>query len=212
MGRSGRVGKDATRQTWADDVVSLLTTLFDKPVFLVGHSLGGWVTAAVASQHPELVSKIVLNEPFSGALSEVRKQESIVRHEAREARADLIRAATTPDDLIPMVRERYAGASEDSIGRIARMYFELDPALEAGRPGPPDEDEMFEQLFRSVESPTLMIYGSVEKGGIMSDDEANRVADLIPNSKLLSWPKVGHSPHIARNHDFIRALNRFWAE
>ena len=46
----------------------------------------------------------------------------------------------------------------------------------------------------------------------IADEEAERVVDLIPNSRLLSWPKVGHSPHIARNHDFIRAAKRFAAE
>ncbi|MDA1278591.1 MAG: alpha/beta hydrolase [Chloroflexi bacterium] len=212
MGRSGRYGAGSDRQTWADDIASAIPRLSSGPVVLVGHSLGGWVTAAVASRNPHLVSKAVLVEAFSGAQSEVRKRERQVRHEERQKRAALIRAAITPADLVPMVSERYDGASANSISRIARMYFELDPALEAGRPGPSDDSDMFESMFRSIQCPALIIYGSVANGGIMSDEEARRVADLIPDSKLLSWPKVGHSPHIARNHDFIRALNRFASE
>jgi pimeloyl-ACP methyl ester carboxylesterase len=92
------------------------------------------------------------------------------------------------------------------------MYFELDPVLEAGRLNPSDDFDQFESLLAAIECPVLIIRGNVEKGGIMSDEEAERVIDLIPNSRLLSWPKVGHSPHIARNHDFIRAAKRFAAE
>jgi pimeloyl-ACP methyl ester carboxylesterase len=77
---------------------------------------------------------------------------------------------------------------------------------------PSKDVDLFEDLFRAIQCPTLLIQGNVEKGGIMTDEEAARVIGLIPNSRLLSWPKVGHSPHIARNHDFIRAAKRFAAE
>jgi len=212
MGRSGRLGQKSERQIWADDLTTALPLIIDKPAILAGHSLGGWVTAAVASEHPDLVSRVILVEPYSGSSSEAGKKERQQRHEERMERADLIRQARTPDDLIPMVTARYAGASEGSIGYVTRMYFELDPALEEGRMSPSKDVDLFEDLFRAIQCPTLLIQGNVEKGGIMSDEEAARVIDLIPNSRLLSWPKVGHSPHIARNHDFIRAAKRFAAE
>ena len=212
MGRSGRLLPASERQASADDVAAAIPILSDQPVFLVGHSYGGWITAAVAGQHSELVSKIVLVEPYTGAQSEVRKQERMERHERRIERADQIRAARTPEDLIPMVKARYDGASEASIRRIARMYFELDPVMEAGRPNPREDNDTFDGIFTAIRCPMLLIRGAVENGGIMSDEEAERVVGLIPDSRDLSWPRVGHSPHIARNHDFIRAVKRFWTE
>lgn len=212
MGRSGRFGKSSRRQTWADDVASLTGRLSNTSVTLIGHSLGGWVTAAVAAQHPELVSKAVLVEPYTGAYSEVRKRERARRQEQRDRRAELIRMAATPEDLIPMVREQHNGATEDSVRRIARMWFELDPVLETGITNPSDDTETFDEIFSALKCPTLIIQGSTEKGGILSDEETDRVADLIPDSRTLRWPRVGHSPHIARNHDFIRAVKRFHAE
>ena len=212
MGRSGRFGMSPGRQVWADDVAVLTGRLSDRPVTLIGHSLGGWVAAAVAAQHPELVSKAVLVEPYSGAHSGVRREERARRDEHRERQAELIRSAITPADLIPAVRERYVDASEDSVQRIARMWFELDPILETGLTRPSDDTETFDEMFSAIRCPTLIVRGAVEKGGIMSNEEVARVAALIPDSRDLYWPRVGHSPHIARNHDFIRAVKRFHAE
>ena len=93
MGRSGRVGRSLRRQVWADDLALLLGELSDRPAVLGGHSLGGWVVAAVAAQHPELVAKAVLVEPYSGARSEVHRQERARRQAHRERRAELIRSA-----------------------------------------------------------------------------------------------------------------------
>jgi pimeloyl-ACP methyl ester carboxylesterase len=92
------------------------------------------------------------------------------------------------------------------------MWFELDPVLETGLTSPSGELETFDDMFSAIQCPTLIIRGAVEKGGILSDGESDRLTRLIPDSQTLSWPKVGHSPHIARNHDFIRALKRFHPE
>jgi pimeloyl-ACP methyl ester carboxylesterase len=49
-------------QSMADDVTGLLRQLDDGPVDLVGHSLGGLVACAIASAHPELVRRLVLED------------------------------------------------------------------------------------------------------------------------------------------------------
>jgi 3-oxoadipate enol-lactonase len=50
-------------QLMADDVVRFLDTLGLGPVALVGHSMGGVVAYVLASQHPERVSRLVLEDP-----------------------------------------------------------------------------------------------------------------------------------------------------
>lgn len=212
MGRSGRFGSGSSRQTWADDMAQLIDMLTARPVLLVGHSLGGWVTVAVAAQRPELVSRAVLVEPYSGSRSEVGSQERTRRQGQREQRAERIRSAVTPEDLVPEVKEQYGDASEDSVRRLARMWFEMDPVLETGLTSPSGNTETFDEIFSAVRCPTLIIQGAADKGGILSDGETDRIAGLIPDARVLRWPRVGHSPHIARNYDFIRALKRFGAE
>jgi pimeloyl-ACP methyl ester carboxylesterase len=49
-------------QLLADDVTGLLAQLGDQPIDLVGHSLGGLVACLVASSHPELIRRLVLED------------------------------------------------------------------------------------------------------------------------------------------------------
>jgi pimeloyl-ACP methyl ester carboxylesterase len=212
MGRSGRYGRNSDRQTWAEDVISVIKIITSKPMMLIGHSLGGWVAAAVSATCPELISKVVLVEPYSGAHSEVRKQAAKRPPEQRSLRAKQIRNAHRPEDLSIAVSKQYPGVSVDSIKRITHMWFQMDPGLEEAPVSSSEEKETFDEIFRNIKSSTLIINGSVVEGGILSEKETARIADLIPASRVLSWPKVGHSPHIARNHDFIRAVQRFWNE
>lgn len=209
MGRSGRYGKKSVRQTWADDVASAIAVLAKEPVVLVGHSLGGWVSAAIAAQYPDLISKAILVEPYTGAYSGVRKQSRQRPQSDRKTRAELIRSALTPKDLQQAVAKEYEGASDDSVRRIAKMWFEMDPDLEERPLSKSEETETFDDIFNSIECPTLIIQGSPDKGGILTDQETARVADLIGDSHVLKWPRVGHSPHIARDHDFVRAVKQF---
>jgi pimeloyl-ACP methyl ester carboxylesterase len=53
---------DYSIQAMADDVTGLLRQLDGRPVDLVGHSLGGLVACAIASAHPELVHRLVLED------------------------------------------------------------------------------------------------------------------------------------------------------
>jgi len=56
-------GDDLTLQQHADDLAAFIKSLNLGPVNLLGHARGALITMMVASQHPELVSKLVVAEP-----------------------------------------------------------------------------------------------------------------------------------------------------
>jgi pimeloyl-ACP methyl ester carboxylesterase len=98
---------------YAADVVALIEHLDAGPVLLVGHSLGGVVATAVAQQRPDLVVRLLLEDPplFEG--DDVRRASSPVaaffpmfvgavrdlqaRHAPVEEYAALVRSTTSPD-------------------------------------------------------------------------------------------------------------------
>ncbi|MCP4753374.1 MAG: alpha/beta hydrolase, partial [Proteobacteria bacterium] len=57
---------DLSFETMADDTAMLIRELkLDRPI-VVGHSMGGQMATILAGKHPDLVSKIVLEDPAYG--------------------------------------------------------------------------------------------------------------------------------------------------
>jgi pimeloyl-ACP methyl ester carboxylesterase len=100
---------------YAGDVVALIEHLDAGPVLLVGHSLGGVVATAVAQRRPDLVARLLLEDPplFEG--DDQRRATSPVasffplfvdavrdlqeRHAPVEDYVDLVRSTTSPEAL-----------------------------------------------------------------------------------------------------------------
>lgn len=60
----------ATMDAYADLIIALAKQITDKPVVLVGHSMGGMISLTIALKKPELVERMVLLCPtISGKLS-----------------------------------------------------------------------------------------------------------------------------------------------
>jgi pimeloyl-ACP methyl ester carboxylesterase len=108
---------------YAGDVVALIEHLDAGPVLLVGHSLGGVVATAVAQRRPDLVARLLLEDPplFEGD-AERRAASPVASFfplfvaavrdlQARQAPAEefeaLVRTTTSPD----AVAARAAGLS-----------------------------------------------------------------------------------------------------
>lgn len=123
-GESGHVGLDGyTAAAFAEDVAALIEHVDAGRALVVGHSLGGVVGTALAQSRPDLVARLLLEDPplFEG--DDARRAASPVasffplfvaavralqeRHAPIEEYEDLVRATTSPEH----VAERALGIS-----------------------------------------------------------------------------------------------------
>lgn len=65
----------STMEAMADELAKLLTDIRAQKYVLVGHSMGGYVSLALAKKHPDLIAGIGLLHSTAAADTEVRKQK-----------------------------------------------------------------------------------------------------------------------------------------
>lgn len=173
-------------------------------VSLSGESLGGWVSARFAQQHPDRVDKIVLNTA-GGTMAnpEVMKRIYTLSMEAAKdpswervrARLEWLMADPTmvADDLI---RTRQAIFEQPDWLRACESNMALQ-FMDVRRRNMLSDDDL-----RSIQAPTLVVWTTKDPSGPV--DEGRRMADLIPNSLFAVIEEAGHWPQYEQPEIFNR--------
>ena len=153
---------------------------------IMGHSLGALVTLYWASQRPSLAAALVVEDPS------LRVPPDIV--EAFDGWQQL--AALTPEQAAAWYRQEYPDWSDEDClrraetitstapGVFAEMRAEAQDALARGT-----TDRM--HILSSVQSPTLLLYGSAELGSMVAPADAERFVQIMPRGRAIQLPGPG---------------------
>ncbi|MFM1722062.1 alpha/beta hydrolase [Rhodococcus sp. PAM 2766] len=169
-----------------------------------GESLGGWVTARLAQQHPERVDRIALNT-MGGTMANPKVMERLLTlsmNAARDPSWENVRArlewlmadpAMVTDDLI---RTRQMIFQQPDWLMACQMNMALQDPETRARNMITDDD------LRGIEAPALVLWTTKDPSGPV--DEARRIASLIPNSTLAVMENCGHWPQYEDTATFDR--------
>ncbi|MGW6056578.1 alpha/beta fold hydrolase [Streptomyces sp. NPDC055189] len=180
------------------------------PLVLVGHSMGGMTTMALADHCPELIRERVVGVALvgtsSGRLGEVNfglpvAGMNAVRRllpgvlKALGSQADLVekgRRATA--DLFAGIIKRYSFSSKDvdpAISRFAERMIESTPIDVVAEFYPAfAEHDKTEALKHFAELPVLVLAG--DKDLVTPSEHSEVIADLLPDAELVLVPDAGH--------------------
>jgi pimeloyl-ACP methyl ester carboxylesterase len=202
-GRSGRAPAPYRATDMGDDVCALIQGCVQAPATLYGASLGGSVSAYVAARHPEWVTALVLlDPPFGRAIADAslargflplfqRRRELAARHYSpAEMRAEL-HPQTSPERRWALTLSQLDVALVDSLldGRVWDGY-DAD-AIAAG-----------------IHCPTLVLYGDVDKGGVLTPEDAEWLRATIPHCVVNHLP-MGHGPSPAQQPEMAMIICEF---
>lgn len=214
-----------SRSDMARHVIGLMDELSIETATIVGHSMGGTVTAYIAVQHPERVDKLVfvaggLFTASGQALDE--QQDSAPTSFGFLANIDpespaaigLIRAAVRPTTFTNLLSDAYY---DDSIltGEVTEGY-QRPLLLEGWASGflyylqaEETESITLEDLANAINVPMLYIWGEEDTWVSIGVGEA--MDRMIENDQFVRYPLVGHLPmeeNTAQfNADLIAFLN-----
>jgi pimeloyl-ACP methyl ester carboxylesterase len=190
--------------THADDAAALLQALAAAPATVVGWSGGGLTALHLASRHPALVSRLVLEEPpfqvFSNltpdAAAMIQRFEQLAGEgRLRDAAEAFLRFAlsyrtggTAFDTIAPALRESLLANAEA-----------LMPELQAG----PVEELTAEQV-QGIRCPVTCIVGELTPEVIVA--ATDRLVRLLPQARIIRIADAAHGIHIDQPERFVEAV------
>lgn len=176
-------------EEFVEHVIDVVSTQGLERFHLIGHSLGGQISASLAAQYPHLVDRLVLVSA-SGLFDETEDHSRFIIRKVNEGTLrQVVKSLVCPGRLTDaMVAEAlsYYGDKRRLSGmlRTARKSTKV-PITE---------------LARKIESPTLLFWG--EQDEIIPLAVGRKMAQLIPQSELVTYPESRHAPHMEHAQDF----------
>ncbi|HEX5688382.1 MAG TPA: alpha/beta fold hydrolase [Roseiflexaceae bacterium] len=215
-GRSPAPRTPPTIAGYADLVAELIESFTDQPVLLLGHSMGGQISATLALRHPLLVERMVLLNPaLSGRLS-TRVNLLLAPHILVE-RVPFMEwllyiLAQTPLDytdklLKPTSFAERARVSEEDYQRIrADARRRGQGRVRAACFGAMLEGDLRGRLGE-IEPPALVIWGAEDD--IVPLRDAGAVAEEWPDADLRLIPNAGHWPQFEQTDLTLKHIALF---
>lgn len=208
-GFSDRPDYDYEIAVYEKHVLGVMDTLGIAKASIVGMSLGAWVTARIALDHPDRVDKIILMSP-AGLIATA---ENMARIRAERTKAvqdptwDSIKAMF--NHLIADERNRIPDiiALRQAIYRLPETLQSIDHVLILQDPAARERNLLSEQQWSQIKAPALVVASGKDHGEYQST--ARRVAALIPNSEVFEMPEVRHWPNFEDPETFNEAALRF---
>jgi pimeloyl-ACP methyl ester carboxylesterase len=210
-GRSGWMADehDYSLGTYVEQIRQLIEHLGGKPVVLLGSSLGGSAAIELAAQHPNLVSRLILNDigPYIPKKRRQRRSQTLARFYVFGEPSDLLRRigasqkndGPISDDIRFNITFHQTKWSDEESGRVYRHDVR---ALQAYKS---DAQVSFEQWddWGRLRCPVLLIHGMLSDA--LQAPTIKKMQRTRPIA-VMHVPDTGHTPVLSdRNQTwFIR--------
>lgn len=167
------------------DAVTVIETLGEAPVALLGHSLGGIVAQRIAAARPELVDRIILigTAPTAWGHADIRAFAEQLDGYQAQVPAEVIAEFQTGTAYTPLPAPRLATILAESAKLSLGAWQGTAHAL-ADDPGPVPE---------RIEQRSLVFWG--ERDNIFDAASQEALDRVLARATHVHIPDVGHAPN-----------------
>lgn len=203
-GRSALATEPLEIHHYVDHLAAILSAIGRPAYAITGVSMGAWIAARFAIQHPQAVSKLglialggtradpsVMSQIQGKSLDAVENPAEAVRRRLEFLVAD---GKSITDDLVAVRRDIYG---RQGMNESMKFVLALQDPQTRARNMLQDDD------LRQIRQPTQVIWGDTDPTA--SVDEARRITALIPDAELEVHAGVGHWPQWEQAEQFNRS-------
>lgn len=198
-GQSGKPAHGYTLPHYASDIEDMIDQLGLHDAILVGSSLGGMVAASVEAPEDIVRRRILVDPPMTGGPTRDAEMLRTILKLKREPSGQL---ADYLQSQNPGSGRLYAEAMSD-MWRAAADGIITDVLVD------PDHYWNIDAALRWNRAPTLILQADRDRGGVLTDAQADRAVALLPRGQLLRVPGAGHAIHGDKPAEFVRILLNF---
>ena len=196
----GKSSRPASGYRWkediSEDIAQLLEKKFNKPVILVGASLGAQVAATVAAYHPERVRALILNELPTCDISTVFPY----------VRNQLKLQAMPFEERVKFLMEK--GRTEEKARKMATTVDKINrAAMEELMAGNASFDIM--TIISRIKCPAFFMMGNTQKGSMVTDESRVEIRKQVPHAKISIWSDAGHNLRPTDPDRYLKEVNEF---
>jgi len=200
---------------YVSDLSLMLEALELDRVTLIGTSMGGVISMVFAGGYPHRIERLVLNDigpeidptglkRITNYFTEAPTDFKDLAEVAAYYRANYPFLTATPEpELIEFVRWAVKPADD------GRLTWKIDPAVRnIPRTGTAARPVDMWVPFARITARTMVIRGA--ESDVLARDTAERMCRVLPGSKLVEIPGVGHAPTLSEPAS-IAAIKEFLA-
>lgn len=192
----------------AADLAGVMTGLGLKQPVVMGHSMGGSTTMALAGLYPDLPGTIVIED--SGA-------RNAFSGNSAEAQA---RLKQWHDRMVNLQSKSHAELIEHANSEMPTWEkAELEPWAHAklrfnmNALNRQNTDEIdWDQVLRNITCPALLLYADPERGGGVTAERAAEMQGLVPQLQTVHISGAGHNIRREQFARYMDAVSNFLAE
>ena len=203
---------DYSTQAYVRDACGLLKTMGIERAAVVGHSMGGANAIALAAEHPDVITSMVVvdmaPELNTGSLTQVAKGVAALEREF----ADWDEARAWQRDALPLISDDAVERRLHArlVERNGHVVWREDPAILTFRDeNPMPTDEQRWNLLKLVKCRTQFVLGG--DSALVSDETAEKAVKTVPEGEWVRIPGAGHNVFEDNPADSIAAIKRFLA-
>lgn len=186
------------------DAAGLITALeLDKPV-VGGHSMGGATATELGARYPDLVSRLILEDP---AWIDPSPDDVPLRNNPFFDWLTSLEGVPL-EEIMALGKENNPSWSEAEFPAWAASKQQLDKTIfDVARARKP-----WRELVSALTVPTLLITAEVAMNAIVTSAAAQEAASLSPFLQIAYVPKAGHNIRRENYPAFIQAVQDFLSQ